>query len=170
MPHQLTCEYCQTQFSVTPTQLRAGTRHCSMECRRKNTYTGRFVRSDGYVSVSIDGTYYLEHRVVMERFLGRKLDTTEHVHHRNGNKADNRLENLEVLRVDDHARLHHPGRDKSKWVNLVCPVCNKSFQRRRYEYIRHPSAFCSRKCYCVGAHLTSGRRRQSRIRPHETKT
>jgi hypothetical protein len=41
-------------------------------------------------------TIYL-HREVLSYFLGRRLLTTEHVHHLNGNKLDNRLSNLQIL-------------------------------------------------------------------------
>jgi hypothetical protein len=65
---------------------------------------GRQVDKDGYVLIlrtdhphrSRHG-YVREHRLVMEAHLGRLLEPTEIVHHKDGNRQNNALENLEVF-------------------------------------------------------------------------
>jgi lambda repressor-like predicted transcriptional regulator len=47
-----------------------------------------------------------EHRHVMQRAVGRSLASSEVVHHINGDGHDNRLENLQVMPLSEHTRLH----------------------------------------------------------------
>ena len=155
----VTCENCGGTFRVKPKRIRRGVRFCSMECRRERQYTGQFTRSDGYVAVRINDDYVLEHRAIMASHVGRCLERHEHVHHRNGIKHDNRLENLEIMLVGDHAAHHHSGIDESRWMECTCITCGKIFQRRIVEVERHPRTFCSRSCYRESSHRLPGRGR-----------
>lgn len=76
---------------------------------------GRTVASNGYILIRVGTDHHLadsrgyayEHRLVAETTIGRRLQPGELVHHRNGDKQDNRPENLEVVAGNAGHQLHH---------------------------------------------------------------
>lgn len=121
------CAQCGLSFRAP----KARSKHCSKVCQHQAARTGA-----GYVQTDAG----MEHRVVMERHLGRKLSTHEHVHHKNENKRDNRLENLEVLTVQEHTSLHRLIFPKTK----TCEACGNLYMPHRQK--RRTSKTCSKVC------------------------
>ena|SRR3990167_10242785 len=87
---------------------------------------GRYKTTKGYIEIykpehprARGGRYVAEHRLVMEKHLGRYLEPYEKVHHINGVKTDNRIENLEVWTT-----RHLEGIRKGDF-ELDCPHCHK---------------------------------------------
>ena len=62
--------------------------------------------SQGYRLVTVNGRQMLEHRAVMEMHLGRRLRQREVIHHRDGNKLNNSLLNLELVSRRTHPHRH----------------------------------------------------------------
>lgn len=90
----------------------------------------------------------LQHRRVMEEHLGRKLRSDEHVHHKDGVKYNNSLDNLEVLTASEHAKHHAP---RVPPLELVCKFCGRAFtrpgsQERHGRKMGKAGPFCGKSC------------------------
>lgn len=73
-----------------------------------------FVNQNGYI---------LEHRLIWEEYHKAILLPWAIVHHINGNKQDNRIENLEVMSISDHSIHHNPKKDMA---NRICADCGST--------------------------------------------
>lgn len=87
-------------------------RDCAKGYKHPN-FSGGYLNRDGYRIVFGK----LEHRVVMEEFLGRKLEKDENVHHINGVKTDNRLQNLELWNTSQPSGQRIA--DKVRWAREI---------------------------------------------------
>lgn len=128
------CLACPNQVYSRPSRKQ---KYCSLVCRDKNwsewvqsrrgkknkfwkggrAYIGKYVYVKAYEHpYRNSGNYMAEHRLEMEKKIGRYLTANEEVHHVNGIKDDNRITNLEIVLKNAH------------FGKITCPHCQKPFK------------------------------------------
>lgn len=94
--------------------------------------------------------YVLHHRVVMENFIGRILTAEEVVHHKDENKKNNDLINLELMTRAEHQKLH--ASTGIAYVTLMCAECGLEFTKEKRLIAKTTkSPKCSRRCNGLAA-------------------
>ena len=127
------CNFCGNDYEGY------GERYCGRSCANQDLrrmgilysfpkgkhppcWKGGVMKSNGYLYFyrpqhpsATKAGYVYEHRLVMEKSLGRRLKSNEFVHHKNGVKDDNRIKNLEL-------------KGRPHFGRVECPYCKKEFR------------------------------------------
>lgn len=91
------CAYCGQEVIRNEGGYGRGTaKFCSVRCRSEFRRKDGSITSQGYRVQSVNGKPVLEHRIIMEKTLGRALRKDENIHHKNGQRLDNSVDNLEL--------------------------------------------------------------------------
>ena len=139
----LDCPVCRNKIMVKPCpvcgELMQARSNVCIDCllarsgKDSNSWKGGKHKSQkGYVRLYTDDGYVLEHRLVMENSIGRKLHSYETVHHLNGVKDDNRIENLELWTKPQPSGIRHS--DAVVWAREI--LAREDRARAEFDHMR----------------------------------
>ncbi len=111
--------FCKSTIDVRKSKTKFCSKSCLSEGKKEGLTTWGFINegkkhgNNARKRIFINGKYFYLHRLIMEEYLGRKLLSSEIVHHINGDPKDNRLENLMITTNTEHGKIHKPKRSIS---------------------------------------------------------
>lgn len=102
---------------------------------------------EGFPGKVFEGGYCYEHHFVWWNENGRLPGAGEVIHHKNGDKKDNRFDNLAKMSLEEHRREHAKG---ELYFVIECPNCGDNFDKPRRQtcFVKQEKKadFCSLSC------------------------
>lgn len=122
------CEACGAPLVRKPHEARKNylfrkRRTCGKSCALKLRRRPASDLRSRYRYTKVNGRSRLLSRALVERAMGRSLARNEHVHHKNHDSKDDRLDNYEVLTPSEHAAHHKSKHPREK----TCSICQAQF-------------------------------------------
>jgi len=115
LAHLLKQEKCKDCNGILSDPRSLYCRSCSKKGKRNSMFgkkssrnKGGYVGKLGYKFIWVNGIKVYEHRYIVEKYLGRKLSRQEIVHHKDGNKLNNVISNLDIISQGEHLQIHKP--------------------------------------------------------------
>jgi hypothetical protein len=151
------CPVCGEPANRYGTGMKVLRKYCSLSCRsvgktntlkaswlnrqEKDSTTGEVIikwriDSQGYRFAMINVKWTSEHRYVMERHLKRKLEANETVHHVNGDRQDNRIENLQLWSNGRHGKGQRVDEQLIACVDFLMKYSNQDLSKVLNERIK----------------------------------
>lgn len=175
-----TCKICGKEFKTPPRVVRMGwglycSRRCSGVSRQSSKSLGIYdgfrvyIQAQGYASIVLGrSNEKLLHVYIMEKHLGRKL-VGEHVHHRDGNKLNNSLDNLMIVdkrfHAQEHARIRIRALGGDPELHKFCGHCKTMKLRSEFHKSRgtYDGLFMwCKECNCAYVRRANARKKAQR--------
>lgn len=141
------CLQCGISFKEHPSDIELGRgKYCSRSCYYKSkigegnpnwkggthiTNGYRVIDQRGRAQEGEDNRRIFEHRLIMEKIVGRELTANEVVHHVDENRLNNSPENLQLLTRAEHAILHHGANGQWTRGHDSCVSCGETTRKHQ---------------------------------------
>lgn len=106
------------------------------------------IAPDNYPGKKYRNRYCYEHHLIYWQHYGIVPNENEIIHHKDGNKHNNDINNLVLITKKEHDSYHNRLR-KRHWILLKCPTCNKLFilpYRQSHIVKKYKASYCSKEC------------------------
>ena len=163
------CRFCGNMFERRQSEalcLFYKRSYCSRSCASRN----QVVPQDSelspktlYRTTKRNGRRTALHRLTIEEAIGRPLERSEIVHHRDGNKFNNDVSNLQIVTAKEHSQIHL----QKHSVSYLCAICGKPFEPHPTK--RGIKKNCSRECFRIYQRTSCGRYSKQQIAPATVK-